>query len=111
MADTDGFGVELVHALESRALAKIFRVTPPATAGDVLALAAADPDFADIPIAELAVGIFGQLIARDRILEPGDRLELYRPLAADPKEARRQRVQRARKETKARRSISRSGRS
>lgn len=99
MADTDCFGVELVYALESGALVKTFRVTPAATAGDVLALAAADPDFAGIPIAELAVGIFGQLIARERVLEPGDRLELYRPLAADPKEARRRRVQRARQRT------------
>lgn len=39
------------------------------------------------------VGIFGEVCARDRLLEPGDRVELYRPLRVDPKSARRARAQ------------------
>lgn len=39
-------------------------------------------------------GIFGKLCQGDRVLEDGDRIELYRPLRADPKEARRRRAQR-----------------
>jgi len=38
------------------------------------------------------VGIFGQKANPDRILCPGDRVEIYRPLLADPKEVRRQRA-------------------
>lgn len=38
------------------------------------------------------LGIFGKAIKRDKLLEAGDRVEIYRPLIADPKEVRRQRA-------------------
>jgi putative ubiquitin-RnfH superfamily antitoxin RatB of RatAB toxin-antitoxin module len=38
----------------------------------------------------LDIGVFSQKIALDYLLEEGDRVELYRPLTADPKEVRRQ---------------------
>lgn len=44
------------------------------------------------------VGIFGKLVAtpNERRLMAGDRVEIYRPLLADPKESRKQRAERAR---------------
>jgi uncharacterized protein len=50
----------------------------------------------DVPWNTAPVGVFGEL--RDRADRPmdGDRIELYRPLRSDPRERRRQRVQRAR---------------
>ena len=39
-----------------------------------------------------AVGIFGKRVDLDHRLADGDRVEIYRPLAMDPKEARRQRA-------------------
>lgn len=44
----------------------------------------------------LAVGIFTKIVALDTVLREGDRIELYRPLAIDPKEKRR-RIARATK--------------
>lgn len=41
-------------------------------------------------------GIFGRRAPADRVLESGDRVEIYRPLKVDPKEARRRRAQRKR---------------
>jgi putative ubiquitin-RnfH superfamily antitoxin RatB of RatAB toxin-antitoxin module len=41
-----------------------------------------------------ALGIFGRATAPEARLRDGDRVELYRPLKADPKEARRRRAQR-----------------
>jgi hypothetical protein len=38
------------------------------------------------------VGIFGLKASPDRVLREGDRVEIYRPLIADPKESRRQRA-------------------
>ena len=38
------------------------------------------------------MGIFGKSARRDRVLQERDRVEVYRPLIADPKEVRRQRV-------------------
>ena len=37
-------------------------------------------------------GIFGRIVAPDARVADGDRVEIYRPLALDPKEARRRRV-------------------
>lgn len=39
----------------------------------------------------LGVGVWGRLVGPSHLLCDGDRLEIYRPLTADPKEARRQR--------------------
>ncbi|MEM7360656.1 MAG: RnfH family protein [Pseudomonadota bacterium] len=39
---------------------------------------------------ELSLGVFAQPVEADYLLEEGDRLEIYRPLVADPKEVRRQ---------------------
>ncbi len=41
------------------------------------------------------VGIFGKLKPADSLLQPGDRVEIYRPLLMDPKQARRLRAQQA----------------
>ena len=43
------------------------------------------------------VGIFGKLARLDTPLREGDRVEIYRPLTVDPKEARRRRVEERRK--------------
>ena len=40
----------------------------------------------------LSVGVFGRKVALDFVLSDGDRLEIYRPLLLNPKEARRLRA-------------------
>ncbi len=47
--------------------------------------------FAEIDLSQNKVGIFGKLSKKDASLKPGDRIEIYRPLIADPKEVRRKR--------------------
>jgi len=49
----------------------------------------------DMDLSAAAVGVWGRLQALDHVLRDGDRVEAYRPLQVDPKEARRKR-QRAR---------------
>ncbi len=44
----------------------------------------------------MRVGIFSKLKTPDTVVRDGDRVELYRPLIADPKQARRKRVQKTR---------------
>jgi putative ubiquitin-RnfH superfamily antitoxin RatB of RatAB toxin-antitoxin module len=39
-----------------------------------------------------AVGIFSRKVSLDQVLRNGDRVEIYRPLIADPKEVRRRRA-------------------
>lgn len=52
--------------------------------------------FANFPelAAEAPVGIYGKKVSRAQILKDGDRIEIYRPLVFDPKEARRNRAAR-----------------
>ncbi|MBT6278288.1 MAG: RnfH family protein [Chromatiales bacterium] len=40
----------------------------------------------------LDLGVFGELVSLDQPLEEGDRVEIYRPLIADPREQRRRRA-------------------
>src|SRR5690606_15855276 len=47
-----------------------------------------------LDLAACRVGIFGKLKPQDTPLREGDRVEIYRPLSADPKEARRRRAAR-----------------
>ncbi|RJG00880.1 RnfH family protein [Noviherbaspirillum sedimenti] len=46
----------------------------------------------EIDLAVCKLGIFGKLKPLETILRDRDRIEIYRPLQADPKEARRRRV-------------------
>ena len=48
--------------------------------------------FQEIDGADLKVGIFGSVCKLDQSLRQADRVEIYRPLIHDPKEARRQRA-------------------
>ncbi|MBK5964422.1 RnfH family protein [Thiocystis minor] len=48
--------------------------------------------FPEIDLAINKVGIFGRQVKLDQLLEDGDRVEIYRPLIADPKEARKRRA-------------------
>src|SRR6187399_2611932 len=66
-----------------------------ATVADALAAARAQAGPLDVPW-DADVGIFGELRPRDALLRDGDRVEIYRPLIADPKASRRARVQRER---------------
>ena len=48
--------------------------------------------FAEINLESCDLGVFGKPIAENYELADGDRIEIYRPLVADPKEVRRQRA-------------------
>ncbi len=48
--------------------------------------------FPEIDLDSCDIGVFGKAIKADYELEEGDRIEIYRPLIADPKEIRRQRA-------------------
>jgi putative ubiquitin-RnfH superfamily antitoxin RatB of RatAB toxin-antitoxin module len=43
-------------------------------------------------VAQLSVGVYSHTVTREYCLQPGDRVELYRPLVSCPKEKRRKRA-------------------
>ena len=89
--------IEIAYAEPQRAIVKTLHLPPGSRVADALRLAALDPDFTGIDLANSAIGIFGRLIRPDQALKEGDRIELYRPLAADPKIARRARAKQLRR--------------
>ena len=50
--------------------------------------------FAELDLSVQAIGVWGRACALDCRLRDGDRVEIYRPLAMDPNQARRLRAQR-----------------
>ncbi|WP_338488337.1 RnfH family protein [Pseudomonas trivialis] len=53
--------------------------------------------FSEVELADCPLGIFGRVVtdAETRSVQSGDRIEIYRPLLADPKEVRRLRAAKA----------------
>lgn len=57
--------------------------------------------FPEINLDEARLGIFGKTVLRpgEEVLREGDRVEVYRPLIADPKEVRKRRAEQAKQKT------------
>ena len=89
MAAEDTIEVEVVFALPERQ--ELLPVTLPAgsTVGDAIEASGIADRFADHDLSSCRQGVWGRLVDRDRLLEDGDRVEIYRPLRIDPREARR----------------------
>ena len=88
--------VEVVYALPEKAHTEHLTLAPGATVAQALALLAAREPFAALDLQQQPVGIFGERVEITRVLADGDRIELYRQLQIDPREARRLRLNGAR---------------
>ncbi len=84
--------IEIVYARAQRQVAKSLQLPAGSLLADALTLAASDADFGGVDLANSAVGIFGRLARKEQPLKDGDRIEIYRPLAEEPKLARRRRA-------------------
>lgn len=84
--------VTVVVALSDEATEVELRLPAGAKVGDALAQSGLDRRHPAIDVAHAPVGIFGRRVERDRLLSDGDRVEVYRSLIADPKDARRRRT-------------------
>ena len=84
--------VELVVATPDRQELVALTVDEGATVADVIAASGIESRFPELPMHEMPAGIWGKAVGRDSEVREGDRVELYRPLQIDPREARRQRA-------------------
>lgn len=87
--------VEIAWATPERQLLRELQVPEGSTALDVLWRSGILQELG-LDAATLTLGIFGKPVSHPRrqVLLEGDRLEIYRPLIADPKESRRKRAAR-----------------
>ncbi len=90
--------IEVVYASVQRQVLKTVDVPLGSSVRQALALSAMDKEFPELDLSHCAVGIFGKVVADPaaRVLEAGERIEIYRPLVADPMEIRRLRAAKAR---------------
>ena len=84
--------VEVAYARPDQQEVFVIRCMPGVTIEQVILQSAILRRFPEIDLAHNKVGIFGRLCALDARVRPGDRVEIYRALIADPKEVRRQRA-------------------
>jgi putative ubiquitin-RnfH superfamily antitoxin RatB of RatAB toxin-antitoxin module len=84
--------VEVAYALPKQQLILELMVPEGTTAEQAVQKSGILAKFPDIDLAQNKLGIFGKLVKADTVLREKDRVEIYRPLIADPKEVRRQRA-------------------
>jgi putative ubiquitin-RnfH superfamily antitoxin RatB of RatAB toxin-antitoxin module len=84
--------VEVVFALPDCHDAVSVEVAAGATVAQALAASGLAERHPGIDLSR--VGVFGRSVCADQLLREGDRVEVYRPLVLDPKEARRRRARR-----------------
>ena len=84
--------VQVCYALPDQRFLEELRVYPGTTIAQAIQDSRVLEQFPKIDLAQQRVGIFGKLKTMDTVLREGDRIEIYRPLQADPKETRRRRA-------------------
>lgn len=88
--------VEVAYALPDRQVLLVLEVEEGTTTRQAIERSGILQRYPGIQLAQGRVGIFGKRVELDTPLRDGDRVEIYRPLVADPREARRRRVKRPR---------------
>lgn len=84
--------VEVAYALPYEQLILPIKVNQGITAEEAIRTSGIMNKFPEIDLSVNKIGIFGKLAKTDTPLRHLDRVEIYRPLIADPKEARKQRA-------------------
>ena len=84
--------VEFVFAAPEKQRLGTVQVPDGATVGDVIEASRLQMDFPGQSFDGLQAGIWGRPVGRDEPVRDGDRVEVYRPLRMDPREARRLKV-------------------
>jgi len=89
--------VEIAYALRERQALVAVEVEKGATVEEAIQRSGILEAFPEIDLQRAKVGIFGRPAALDERMRDGDRVEIYRPLIADPKDARRERARRTKR--------------
>ena len=87
--------IEVIYALPHEQVLQKLTVPIGTTARQAVELSGVKEVLSEIDLSHNHLGIFGKLVRPEMVLRNRDRVEIYRPLATDPKEARRRRAQEA----------------
>jgi putative ubiquitin-RnfH superfamily antitoxin RatB of RatAB toxin-antitoxin module len=89
----DQIHVQVCYATAAQEYLRDLAVAPGTTIEQAIAQSGVLADIPGIDLALHPVGLYGKKKPLDTVLREHDRIEIYRPLVADPKESRRRRVQ------------------
>ncbi|NNL99566.1 MAG: RnfH family protein [Gammaproteobacteria bacterium] len=92
MAPDESVAVEVVYATRDRQVVIALNVAPGSTLRAAIERSRILQQCPDIDLAVNRIGVFGKLRDPGDPCRDGDRIEIYRPLVADPKEQRRRRA-------------------
>ena len=84
--------IEIVYGLADRQVLKGMTVTEGTTVREAALQSGLEVEFPKLDLQQAPLGIFGKAVKDKTVLRDGDRIEVYRPLLIDPKEARRKRA-------------------
>ncbi|MEL0169914.1 MAG: RnfH family protein [Pseudomonadaceae bacterium] len=89
--------VEVAYALPHKQKIVALNVPEGTSVLDAVRQSGLDQHFPELDLSNVSVGIFGKAVPKpaERALQAGERVEIYRPLIADPKEVRKQRAAKA----------------
>lgn len=87
--------VEVVYALPEKQYQRVVTLEEGSTVEQAIVASGLLELRRDIDLSKNKVGVFSRAVKLSDTLQEGDRVEIYRPLIADPKELRRQRAERS----------------
>jgi putative ubiquitin-RnfH superfamily antitoxin RatB of RatAB toxin-antitoxin module len=97
----DSISIEITYALPDKQTLLSLSVPANTTVVEAIEQSGIGKLHADIDLSINKVGIWYKTTKLDTVLKEGDRIEIYRPLIADPKEVRKKRAQKAVEEGRA----------
>ena len=89
---SESIRVEIAYALPHQQTVLSLQATPETTVEQAITQSGMLRKHPEIDLAQCKVGIFGKAAKLDAALRDKDRIEIYRPLIADPKEVRKKRA-------------------
>jgi len=92
MSKDNTITVEVAYALPHRQVLVEVELPAGATALEAAQRSGIAGKFDGVDLDNGTLGIFGHIVAPSQVLRDGDRVEIYRPLIADPKEVRKARA-------------------
>ncbi len=100
MAEQSTINVEVVYALAKKQQIVALEVAADCTVQAAVEQAGMEKFFPGLDLSQAKLGLFGKVVSKPQqeVLKDGDRVEIYRPLIADPKEVRKVRAARVKAE-------------
>ena len=95
MSESNSINVEVAYALPDEQSILVLQVPEGTSVIEAARRSGITGKYEGIDLDNAKFGIFGKVVAPTQVLHEGERVEIYRPLIADPKEVRKARAARA----------------